>query len=655
MYGRTAVTAYCAILLLLLSPLASAWISPPEEGGSSSYSVISDALINYQNIQEFLLRPDEVPKAWEIKETRAMSVDELTNGTGLVPGDFENAHLAGVYVQKFSSPYGNLSAMLMVFGNHSDASKFFSYYKGVHRFLRTYDGKLNYGYAGYSMMGGGIVFKIENGVFTIIGDNSTTFANKIQDKTNDILSGRLKSNAFHSLLNLSWLFLVFLVSIAFLGTKSDKSKQADSPDFRINLLDFQPIRDILFSGTIRYAIKIAMLLLLALLLVSGLFLSQNQRTNFATFAWWAIWFPLVYFTCLFFGRIWCNVCPIGFTGDLASRFSRKKRYPSKLRNLWIAVPLFAVLVVSNLFLNMIGSPANTAYLLLVLVIAVVLVNIIFEKRAFCRFLCPVGPILGVYAMLSITELRCSDRNMCKDKRCAECVEACAFFEVPNLREKSNYCDFCTECAKKCPHDNIKLNLRFPGKEPARLKKAFADESLLISILLGLGFPLILQNTAFFKGSLYLISKSLFLDAQTVMVLLLLLSMLISAALIYLPFLILRKGRASILFAYSLIPLTLMATLAYNLTLLKPTALSLVGSGLAIELPLAGMLNIVLPLASVFAAFVMPIASNLYLIQIAFLFLGYFISLYVARGNFSRKAMFLIFLFAAGYLFAMSVQ
>ena len=652
--GKSTVAACSVILLLLLAPVASAWIAPPEEGDSSSYSIIFDALINSQNIQEFLLRSDEVPKAWGMRETRTLSLEELTNGTGLVPADFEKNNFTGAYVQRLSSNSGNLSIILMVFDNHSSAHNFFLYYKGVHRFFRMYEGKLNYGYESYSM-GSGVVFRVENGIFTVIGEESAQFANKIQDKTNNILSGRLNSNAFHSLLNLSWLFLVFLVPIAFLGTKSDKSKQADSPDFRINLLDFQPIRDILFSGTIRYAIKIAMLLLLALLLVSGLFLSQNQRTNFATFAWWAIWFPLVYFTCLFFGRIWCNVCPIGFTGDLASRFSRKKRYPSKLRNLWIAVPLFAVLVVSNLFLNMIGSPANTAYLLLVLVIAVVLVNLIFEKRAFCRFLCPVGPILGVYAMLSITELRCSDRNLCKDKRCAECVEACAFFEVPNLRERSNYCDFCTECAKKCPHDNIKLNLRFPGKEPARLKKAFADESLLISILLGLGFPLILQNTAFFKGSLYLISKSLFLDAQTVMVLLLLLSMLISAALIYLPFLILRKGRASILFAYSLIPLTLMATLAYNLTLLKPTALSLVGSGLAIELPLAGMLNIVLPLASVFSAFVMPIASNLYLIQIAFLFLGYFISLYVARGNFSRKAMFLIFLFAAGYLFAMSVR
>jgi polyferredoxin len=51
------------------------------------------------------------------------------------------------------------------------------------------------------------------------------------------------------------------------------------------------------------------------------------------------------------------------------------------------------------------KPAVTAWLLFGLILVAVIVSLIFERRAFCRYLCPVGGFIGLYSQISPLEIR----------------------------------------------------------------------------------------------------------------------------------------------------------------------------------------------------------------------------------------------------------
>lgn len=393
----------------------------------------------------------------------------------------------------------------------------------------------------------------------------------------------------------------------------------------MNLLEISPIREIFLSATLRGIVKISLLLLLLLIIISGI-VGENQN-NFATFAMWKVWFPLIYFSCILAGRIWCNFCPVGFSGEIAGRFSLGKKYPSGARNLWVAISFFLFLVILNLFIDFINLPLNTSFLLLSLTISIVSFALIFSGRVFCRYICPIGAVLGIYSACSISEVRCMNKDICRERKCSLC--SCNFFEIPNMKERNNYCDFCGECVKKCDVDNIGLWLKLPF---SRFIKA--DEAILVAILIGLGYPLILQQKALWKGFTYFISKSLSLELTVVLMVLILSFAFISFLLIY------TCGFLSP--SSSLIPLSLSATLAYNIGLIFPTAESLIG-GMLISFPFF-QLWIALPGSSL----LLPFLPVLDFLQLLIVCVGYVISILISG---SRKERFLLFLFASGYLFA----
>jgi len=92
------------------------------------------------------------------------------------------------------------------------------------------------------------------------------------------------------------------------------------------------------------------------------------------------------------------------------------------------------------------------YLKAGILVAVVLLSV-FIKRFFCRTICPLGAILGLFNRISllrlgVDELRCD--------RCGRCREICPvdinIYEDPNSPE----CVRCMECRKVCNRNAIKL-------------------------------------------------------------------------------------------------------------------------------------------------------------------------------------------------------
>ncbi len=258
-----------------------------------------------------------------------------------------------------------------------------------------------------------------------------------------------------------------------------------------DLLDIYFFNNLFRNRFFKPAVNAIFFLVMLVIVYRGLLSASDLRFQggdpFATTMIWDLWHPILAFTIIFVGRLWCFACPIGAVGDWTqSVFSLNKKYPEKYRNLWIAVILFLLIFAAERHLFMFTrNPPNTALLLLFFTGLAVVMGAIFEKRAFCRYICPIGLVLGVFSMLSIIELRCKSKKTCADHDIKECVigteagKACPVGEFPQMMERNNQCIMCMECVKSCSKDNIRISPRLPGADIIKSRKTHMDEAYLV--------------------------------------------------------------------------------------------------------------------------------------------------------------------------------
>jgi ferredoxin len=258
-----------------------------------------------------------------------------------------------------------------------------------------------------------------------------------------------------------------------------------------DLLDVYFFRSLVKNRFFKPIVNIIFFIVLLIIVYFGLSSEPDLRfpggIPFATTMIWDIWHPLLAFTLIFIGRLWCFACPIGAAGDWTqSVYSLKKKYPEKYRNLWIAVIFFLFIFAAERHLFMFTrNPPNTALLLLFFTGLAVVMGAIYEKRSFCRYICPIGLVLGVFSMLSAIELRCKSKKTCQEHDIKECVigteagKACPAGEFPQTMERNNYCIMCMECVKSCSKENIRVSPRLPGADLVRSRRTHLDEAYLV--------------------------------------------------------------------------------------------------------------------------------------------------------------------------------
>ncbi len=258
-----------------------------------------------------------------------------------------------------------------------------------------------------------------------------------------------------------------------------------------DLLDVYFFRNLVKNRFFRPVVNIVFFIALLIIIYFGLSSEPDLRFHggipFATTMIWDLWHPILAFTIILLGRLWCFACPIGAVGDWTqSVFSLNKKYPEKYRNLWIAVILFLFIFAAERHLFMFTrNPPNTAYLLLFFTGLAVVMGAIFEKRSFCRYICPIGLVLGVFSMLSAVELRCKSRKTCQDHDIKECVigneagKGCPVGEFPQTMERNNQCIMCMECVSSCSKENIRISPRLPGADIIKSRKTHLDEAYLV--------------------------------------------------------------------------------------------------------------------------------------------------------------------------------
>jgi hypothetical protein len=165
-----------------------------------------------------------------------------------------------------------------------------------------------------------------------------------------------------------------------------------------------------------------------------------------------------------------------------------RRWPSRLRNIWLQNAAFSLVALFSAVI--LTQPRVTAVVLLAFLFIATGASLIYERRAFCRYLCPVGGFIGLYAQVSPVEVRIKDSAICAAHTEKTCYTGnalgygCPWQVFPPGMVKNTYCGTCMECLRTCPHDNIAVNLRQPGLDLEIQRGRKLDEAYKAFIMLG---------------------------------------------------------------------------------------------------------------------------------------------------------------------------
>ena len=215
-------------------------------------------------------------------------------------------------------------------------------------------------------------------------------------------------------------------------------------------------------------LKILLIGLFLLIIISGLFGTAIPERNIATVLTWNLWWTGLIISVFFVGSAWCAVCPWETLSTWMVRLRQKAipsnslnlRVPKELRNVWPALVLLIGLTWLELGVGITVDPYATALLALFMVVLAVVTLAVFERRAFCRYLCPVGRTVGFYSQLAPIELRPIDTDTCSHCTSLACyhgdehTEPCPTSLMMGTLQQNTYCTSCGNCIQSCPHDNI---------------------------------------------------------------------------------------------------------------------------------------------------------------------------------------------------------
>lgn len=260
----------------------------------------------------------------------------------------------------------------------------------------------------------------------------------------------------------------------------------------VDLLAIPFVRTLLTSAPLQTTVQLLALALTGIIVVLGFVDVQDGGVNLATRLTWTLWWPGVIFTFVLAGRVWCVACPFGALNEWSARASgASRRLPRMLRNVWWATAAFVLLTWADEQLGVVRSPAVTAWLVLGMAALAVGTGLRYERRSFCRHLCPIGGLIGIYSMIAPVALRAADGRRCTLHAEKTCVRGsatnrgCPMFEFPQTLDRNNYCTLCGDCVRGCDRGNLVLRLRAFGTDLWATGRRALDEAYLAVALVGL--------------------------------------------------------------------------------------------------------------------------------------------------------------------------
>ncbi|CAG9297521.1 4Fe-4S binding protein [Celerinatantimonas diazotrophica] len=230
--------------------------------------------------------------------------------------------------------------------------------------------------------------------------------------------------------------------------------------------------------------QLVMLVALAALLIVPLFLTVpqyawqtpwNNAQLFSEWALWAIWYPGTLLSVLLVGRLWCGFfCPLGATSEWVSHLGAHVRLPRWLKHPMTTACSFLIVTIWAQTLD-VRDDLHAALVLFGIIFALAIgCGLLFGsekgrgRRVWCRHLCPIGSVLGVFSRLGRLNVFAKQpsggaEGYRDDGMCPTNIEL-------RSKQSSRHCIKCMRCVKPQSRGGMAIEVREVGSEVAHIEQ-----------------------------------------------------------------------------------------------------------------------------------------------------------------------------------------
>ena len=245
-------------------------------------------------------------------------------------------------------------------------------------------------------------------------------------------------------------------------------------------------------------VHVGMFALFVALLVGPLFAPPSAQGRalaadlraLALFLVWGLWFPLVFLSVIFTGRSWCGLlCPMGAATEWMNRIGPQRPIPRWLQ--WPGTPIVSFVLVT-IWAQTIGARDHVEAMAIVFgttLAAALLIGFLFgrNKRAWCRHVCPIGLLLGVYARIGAVDFRPKRPKPGGDLWTEN--TACPTLIDLDRKTETRHCIECFRCVSPKARGGLSMRLRRPGAEVAAIRDHNPNLAEVLFLFLGTGAAL----------------------------------------------------------------------------------------------------------------------------------------------------------------------
>jgi ferredoxin-type protein NapH len=181
---------------------------------------------------------------------------------------------------------------------------------------------------------------------------------------------------------------------------------------------------------------------------------------------------------LVLGRFWCGwACPFGTVQDLVTWVRRRRDFVDLPRFPWMSfVVLIGAIIAAwvaadTLFCKVCPAGSlfaaiphriasselsfGTYFYVHIGTLVMALIAFVLVSRFWCRYLCPLGAIFGVFNRVSFLKVKADPANC---THCGDCLKVCPVkIEEPEDIENSIDCIRCAKCVDACPTKAISIS------------------------------------------------------------------------------------------------------------------------------------------------------------------------------------------------------
>ena len=267
--------------------------------------------------------------------------------------------------------------------------------------------------------------------------------------------------------------------------------------WEFNLLRFKAVRSFFSSPLFPVLPRVIVGIFFVVVLAVLFFGPTNPEKNIGVTLSWIVGWPLMIFSFFFLARTWCSVCGLSVPGWMAQAVIKPERKTPvwiKKYSGWIMACLCIVLFCIEITWNVYQSSRLTGWIIFTIMTGALLVSMLYKRRVWCRYICPLGAINALFAMPSILELRANTHvctNRCTDHLCYSGdgnTAGCPMFRHPFLVDNNRDCILCGQCIKNCSLNSIHLNLRLAPQELWNQQSPRLEDSFLVVSLAAIFYP-----------------------------------------------------------------------------------------------------------------------------------------------------------------------